>query len=95
MMKAVAANADGDPLIVLGLTHRNLEALKENNPIHIHMSELGLKGEIYIFAAKDERTMEEMFEGKFEVDTKIGSTCPKCRAGLREDSSCDCKETMT
>lgn len=81
-------------MVVFGLSFNNLDMLKKGHPIRIGMSELGFEGEIFIFAAADERTMEEMFENnEFTIGTKIGSTCPGCRTGFREDGSCDCEES--
>lgn len=92
MIKAVA-DKDGKPIVILGLSFNNLRELKKGRPIRIHMSELGLKGKILIFAGKTERAMETMIKSNFSVDCEAGSTCPKCEAGLREDGSCDCKDT--
>lgn len=144
MMKAALTKEDGTPVIVLGLSHRNLWGLKHTGPIVVELSGLGHRGkvaitsvkgdtiaapkvkdlavfsltdntleslknnhtilvkmasstytgEILIFSAKDEKTMEEMFSD-FKKGKVLGGACVKCRAGFREDGSCDCKETMT
>ncbi len=93
MLKALSTKDDGSPLIVFGLSHKNLRELKKGNPIKIQLSVLGLVGEVFIFAAETEHKMEKIFEENFKVVNKVGGTCSKCGTGLREDGSCDCKDS--
>jgi hypothetical protein len=57
MIKALA----GD-MIIIGLSDENMKRLKEDQPIHFNLSELGLENrEVLIFAGKDEESMAEHF----------------------------------
>lgn len=65
MIKACGKNEDGSPFILLGLSHENLKRLKEGQPVLIHLSELGLEGEIAIFAGETEASMEADMKKRF------------------------------
>lgn len=48
---------DKGPLIVFGLSKVNIQKLQEGKPMNIRLSDLGLEGEVYIFAGDTEQTM--------------------------------------
>lgn len=56
MIKAISKTPTG-PLVVFGLSARNMRLLKEGRPILIDMSELGQKGHVMIFAGDTEGEM--------------------------------------
>lgn len=54
MMKAVIRNAKGEPTTFLGLTPDNIEQLKDNKPILIDLSKLGLPhGHVVLMYGQD------------------------------------------
>ena len=57
MIKFVGGDAN-DPIIGLGLSHKNLKKLKQGQPILIDLVELGLVGNILIFSGSTEKEME-------------------------------------
>ena len=57
MIKAAGTNEKGERLLLLGLSFRNLDLLREGHPIRIDATPYGYAGEIVIAAAKDEATM--------------------------------------
>lgn len=62
MIKFVADNKDGRRKILgLGLTAKNVEALKAGRPIHIHSEELGLpwNADIVLFYGETEQALTE------------------------------------
>ena len=84
MLKMYAiGERDGKPmrLVILGLSHRNLDELykKKGRPIKIKGSDIGLEDnvEIFIFGGKDEQTMQHDFmefvgpETKVHIDPKL------------------------
>lgn len=58
MVKAVIGNK-----VMLGLSFRNLELLKQDKPIVVKLNELGLETEIevVIFSGENEETMTKSF----------------------------------
>ena len=56
MIKAVATGKDGRPLIIIGLSDRNIELLQRGRPILIDGRELGLglDCQIALMTGKDE-----------------------------------------
>lgn len=148
MIKAVLdKRSDKTPVAVFGLSHKNIDGLKNIGPITINMRELGYKGtiiinalshanivfkhdkdviainftddmldhmakgqtiqlkvdsdmdvfngEILIFPIEHENSAREILNEYIGPETKIiGDTCAKCGSALREDGSCDCKESF-
>lgn len=66
MIKAVCGE-----LVLLGLSHRNLDRLRNGEPIKINGGDLGLKADIVIFAGKTEQTMHAELEDLIGPDTKV------------------------
>lgn len=59
MIKALARKA-----VILGLSDMNIKMLRQDKPIKINLSELGLPDqEIVIITGKDEVTMAKMLTG--------------------------------
>lgn len=59
MIKASGRRADGKPIIVLGLSARNVENLRDNKPILIHLEELGLEGDVIVLYGNTEDDIRE------------------------------------
>jgi len=68
-------------LVIFGLSHMNLEKLKEGKPIKFNGAEAGLEADIefFIFAGKTEQEMQHDFlefigpETKVHIDPKLKS----------------------
>ena len=76
MLKMYAnGTRDGKPvrLVVIGLSHRNLDLLREGKPIKIRGDAIGLKKaiEVMIFAGETEQTMMREFSQFIGPDTKL------------------------
>jgi hypothetical protein len=71
MIRMAATNTRGRKIIVLGLSEKNIEKLREGKPIHIHADEMGFPGEIMIFTGKDEASMAEMVKPFIGPDTDV------------------------
>jgi len=70
MLKAVKGNN-----LILGLSDMNIAKLKLGQPIKFNTKELGLGDlNIYIFTAKDEKTMKEMLSGQIGPETEFKDT---------------------
>jgi translation initiation factor 2 alpha subunit (eIF-2alpha) len=62
MVKALKGN-----MIILGLSDKNIEKLKQDMPIKFNLKELGLPDyDVLIFTAKDEQAMYEMMKGAID-----------------------------
>lgn len=58
MIKFTATTADNRKLLGIGLSHGNLERLKDNQPIRFKGEDVGLPGQdVLIFAGKTEESM--------------------------------------
>ena len=57
MIKATGTNDKGERILMLGLSHRNLDLLRDGKPIRFDGTPYGYGGEIILFAGKDEATM--------------------------------------
>jgi hypothetical protein len=58
MLKAIGGRP-GDYIVVLGLSHRNLERLKADQPVLVDLATLGLPGiRVVIFTGPTEEQME-------------------------------------
>ena len=66
MIKAMAGN-----LILLGLSSKNLEKLKEGKPIHIFGSELGIKYDIGILWGDTEEEIVDRLKPMIDDSTKL------------------------
>jgi len=88
-----AAMPQVEEATALVLTHEDLDRMVNRQMLTVGFQSGGSHGEVVIFSAKDEHTMEQMFKDR-DFDIVRGSTCAKCGTGRREDGSCDCPETM-
>ena len=70
MIKFSAGDAN-DPIIGLGLSAKNMKRIKRGEPILIDLGELGLVGNILIFAGTTEKEMERQLQDFIGPDTKI------------------------
>lgn len=59
MIKARGTAPDGRPVLVLGLSHDNLDRLRAGQPITFDAKPYGYDGEILIFAGKTEKAMAD------------------------------------
>jgi hypothetical protein len=60
MIKLAAVGRNGQPVVVLGLSHENLARLLADEPIKVHMEDLDLPPmTVILFAGKDEDEMVE------------------------------------
>lgn len=50
-------NGERGPLLLLGLSHKNLERLKAGEPIHFSLEPFGMEGEVLLFAGHTEASM--------------------------------------
>lgn len=57
MLKAALKTKSGRSLVILGLSHVNLQRLKEGKAIKIDGNELGISVDISIFSGETEQTM--------------------------------------
>jgi hypothetical protein len=71
MIRMSAETGAGRRLIVLGLSEKNIEKLREGKPIHIHADDMGFAGEIMIFTGKDEATMTDMVKPFIGPETQV------------------------
>ena len=70
MIKFRGTGRDGRTAIGLGITDRNIEKLREGNPIHIFGEELGMPGfEILLMTGTDEQAITtELRESGLEFE---------------------------
>jgi hypothetical protein len=75
MLKMVADATRGPrkiTLVMLGLSHNNLDNLKAGKPITVKGEDVNLPGaEILIFAGKDERTMQRELQELIGPKTQV------------------------
>lgn len=90
----IPSGLQGANVYVMAFTDDSIEMLRAGKWVHLLADSEAYSGELIIFSAKDERTMQEMLPDKDCFDVFEGDTCPKCRSGIREDGSCDCKESL-
>jgi hypothetical protein len=58
MLKMVGEARGGRKLVILGLSHMNLQRLKQGKPIHFPGEDVALAGvEVMIFSGKTEQSM--------------------------------------
>lgn len=68
MIKAVC---NGGQLILLGLSHQNLDRLRQGKPIKIAGRDLGITGDIVIFSGETEQSMSWELREAISPDTEI------------------------
>lgn len=62
MIKIKKGNA-----LVFGLSDENIKRLKDGNPIHFNLNELGMPNtDIFIFNGRDEQEMYKMFKNQID-----------------------------
>jgi hypothetical protein len=97
MIKAVAPHPEKGSVIFLGLSQKNLDELKADNPIIFKLQDLnieGLEGSVVIFAGKNELELKQkLLKGCRAPRVEMGSVCESCGSGRREDGSCDCQDS--
>lgn len=64
MIKARGTGPDGRTVLILGLSHGNLDRLRAGEPIQFDGAPYGYEGNIVIFSGKDELTMGSMIQGR-------------------------------
>jgi hypothetical protein len=62
MIKATGSDEDGEPVLLLGLSYKNLKRLQADEPIMFDGSPYGYPGKIMIFAGPTEAAMARMIE---------------------------------
>ena len=62
MLKGRIQRDKGGPLLVFGLSARNIALLQAGRPIQFDLSKLGIEGEIMIFAGDTEESMTKDLE---------------------------------
>lgn len=90
MIKALGETKDGKPLLLLGLTKKNCELLLDGKPIKIDLSELGGDGFVIIYGGQNEKSLASALN--IEAGAVLGSACPECGSGRRDDGTCDCPQ---
>lgn len=65
MVKALGKTLDGTPMILLGLSAKNIELLKARKPMLVELSELGMEGQIAIFYGETEEAIEAELKAAF------------------------------
>ena len=73
MIKAVANLNDGTQLLVIGLSHTNLDRLREGKPIHFRGALLGLLVDVMVFAGETEASMTYELESLIGPETRVST----------------------
>lgn len=68
MIKARGTGSNGREFVLLGLSHKNLDRLREGRPIQFDGTPYGFPGDVVILADVDEQTLAEKLVGP---DTKV------------------------
>jgi hypothetical protein len=71
MFKATAATPDGKILVILGLSHKNLDLLKEGSPILVKGSDIGITEDILVFSEDTEETIMKKMKRYIGPNTKV------------------------
>lgn len=79
-MLKLKAQGDNGPVLILGLSALNLERLKEGMPIKFKMGELGLEGEMVIFAGSTEGEMLDDLVAAQLVDPALAARVKAAQA---------------
>jgi hypothetical protein len=84
MIKALAHDEAGKPVVFLGITDRNVEKLTQGMPIHVDLRELGGEVEvrILIFHGKDEEALEKLM---LKDGTSVGTIKRDKPLSLRDE----------
>lgn len=71
MIKFTATTSDNRKLLGIGLSHGNLERLKDNQPIRFKGEDVGIPDvDVMIFAGKTEESMAEQMAPFISAETK-------------------------
>lgn len=62
MIKATMQSKEGKNILLLGLSEENVKRLKENKPIHINGSEIGLSNDVIIMYGETEEHLYKELE---------------------------------
>lgn len=73
MLKLRLQTARG-PLVVLGLSHENLDRLKAGDPIHLDLSAFGINTSMFIYSGETEESMATDLVANGLVDAKLAAT---------------------
>lgn len=77
MIKATTKDANGKPVLILGLSEMNLQKLKEDMPIAFDTAAIGLpEMKIIIMYGKTEADMAEMFKKNFHIRNFVDASTP-------------------
>ena len=69
MLRATVKQKDGRMMLILGLSELNIIKLKQGQPIHHWMDDMGLNGyDIVIFTGKDEKIMTKTLANHLGID---------------------------
>lgn len=74
MIKATGKSITGKDMLIIGLSHVNLDKfMKEplNTFIHINGAEIGMPFDVMIFSGKTEADMAELISKGFTPETKV------------------------
>jgi len=73
MVKTLSYKNGGGKIIGLGITHRNVDLLKEGKAIHVFVSEMdqNSKDEILIFYRENEDDIKKEFKGLIGINTHV------------------------
>jgi hypothetical protein len=74
MMKAILVNPDGTRVVLLGLSHANLDRLRSmglSGYIEIKAADMDIPHDILITAAETEQVLLEAFAGGIGPNTKV------------------------
>jgi len=70
MIKFTATTKDGKRLLGLGLSHVNLDRLREGKPINIDGTSVGIEGlDVLIFAGETEASMAKALKPSITAET--------------------------
>ena len=75
MLKAKVDHSNG-PLIIFGLSKINITKLQDSMPIKIDLAELGMQGEVFIFAGDTEASMMTEIEAAGMLPAAKSDTNP-------------------
>lgn len=70
MIKATGRTADGDTVLILGLSRRNTERLLNDEPIRVNGLDVGLPGlQVVLIGGETEQTLTAELQGLITKDT--------------------------
>lgn len=80
MIRAKCDQTSGVPLLLLGLTFRDLDLMREapgDDHIVIRGADLGLPMDLVIFAGQDDQALFKLVKGGISPDTKLNDEAKK------------------